>query len=113
MRSFETEELDRLARADRRKSSQFPLVPAGSGPDAHLRFEQLYFEDGSVVLISGTLRLKLHRTILAKYSGVFRDMLQVASTSAGETLEGCPIVHVTDDPQHLILFFNMIYDGVR
>ena len=91
----------------------FRYVPAGNESDRHLRYEDLWFEDGSVVIVAGELRLKLHRTTLARYSSVFRDMFQIVDPASNDVYEGCPVVQVTDNPQYLVLFFNIIYDGIR
>ncbi|KIP02765.1 hypothetical protein PHLGIDRAFT_37759 [Phlebiopsis gigantea 11061_1 CR5-6] len=105
---------DRLVRADRRKENNIQFTTVGHGVDKHMRYdEDLWFEDGNILIVAGMVRFKLYRGILAKYSGVFRDMLEVADASAGDHVRGCPIVAVTDRPQHLVLLFTLLFDGGR
>ena len=112
---WETRELGRLARADRRMAGNqaIPYVLVGSGTDEHRQHQELWFDDGNVVLVAGNTWFKLYRGILARYSSVFRDLFQVADASAGDTIQNCPVVHVTDNPDHLVLFFVLMYDGAR
>ena len=85
----------------------------GSGVDTHKRHEELWFEDGNVVFISRDVHFKLHRGVVAKYSSVFRDMFQLGDASAGDSVDNCPIVNITDSPEHAVLFFTLLYDGAR
>ena len=103
----------RLARADRRKEPQVQFTPVGDGADEYMRHEDLWFEDETVLVIAKNVRFRLHRGVLAKFSTVFRDMFQIADASAGSSMQGCPTVEVTDDPEHLALFFTLLYDGGR
>ncbi|KIP02766.1 hypothetical protein PHLGIDRAFT_279464 [Phlebiopsis gigantea 11061_1 CR5-6] len=102
----------RLARVDRRQSETLPLVLVGSGAERHFRHEELWYEDGNVVVISQNVWFKLHRSILAKHSRAFRDMFH-ADAFAGDIVEGCPAVTVADSPQHLALFFKVLYDPTK
>ena len=98
--------------ADRRKDASFELVSVGEGPEQHLRFEDLWFDDGDVVLVADKLRLKVHRASLAQYSNVFRDMFQIADASgASGSVADCPVVNVTDNPQDLISFIQILCGG--
>lgn len=104
LQSFHLEEQKRLARTDRRKDTPFPLTSAGRGPDEHLRFEGLWFEDGNVIVVAGKARFKLYRGILTQYSSVFKDVFQMADAAASGSVEGCPLVHITDNPTEVVLF---------
>ncbi|TFY66287.1 hypothetical protein EVG20_g4798 [Dentipellis fragilis] len=63
------------------------------------RHSEFWFDDGSIVLLAGgTEAFRVHRTILAAHSEVFRDMLLVGDPEAAdqEMVEGCPVVHLPD-----------------
>ena len=101
------------ARTDRRKENTLPLVLVGEGTEEHFQHDDLWFEDGNVIIVAENVWYKLHRGILAKHSGVFRDMFQVADSSAGDSVQGCPTVSVTDDAQHMTLFLLLLYDAAK
>ena len=95
-------------RADRRltnETASFTLVSATEGCPQHYRHQELWFEDGNVLIITGETWFKLYRGILSMLSGTFRDMFQLADSSAGPTVGSCPTVNVTDSPVDLALFF--------
>ena len=101
--------------ADRRKTIQAlgSLAWVGEGAGRHLQHKDLWFEDGNVVIIAKNVWFKLYRGILAKYSTVFHSMFQVADMSAGDSVQGCPVVNLTDNPEHLVEFFILLCDGAR
>lgn len=56
----------------------------------------LWFDDGNFVLQTETKQYRLHRSVLGAHSLVFRDMFSVPQPENQETLDGCPVVNVTD-----------------
>jgi hypothetical protein len=79
------------------------------------RDEDLYFEDGSVVIsannVDGDLvYFKVHKSVLAKQSTVFKDMFSLPSPSDIDTYDGLPLVHVHDDAKDFKQFLQAIYD---
>lgn len=73
------------------------------------RPEKLWFEDGSVVLQAGNVQFKVHRSILAKHSSIFADLFRVPQPVSEPTLEGCPIVHLQDNPEDLKRVLLILY----
>ncbi|KAF7968201.1 hypothetical protein HWV62_31623 [Athelia sp. TMB] len=58
----------------------------------------VWYEDGNVVLQAEGTLFKVHKSILAESSSVFKDMFgipQPPSTGA-DLIEGCPVVHLSD-----------------
>lgn len=47
---------------------------------ATTRIQDLWYDDGNIVLQAGTLTFKVHRSILCKQSEVFKDMLALGPT---------------------------------
>ncbi len=68
----------------------------------------LWFEDGSIVLATDVHLYRLHKSVLANYSTVFKDMLELSNgegamdTESTDTLnrdswEGMPLVKMAGD----------------
>ena len=80
-----------------------------------IKHEQLWFEDGNVVLLAESTYFRVHGSILARSSEVFRDMLQLATPTAGpdEMIEGCPIVPLTDTAEEIAVILAFLYNGYQ
>ncbi|KAM5539634.1 hypothetical protein V8D89_006743 [Ganoderma adspersum] len=66
---------------------------------------EFWFDDGNIILIAQQTGFRIFRGLLAAQSTVFADMFAAASSQADETLDGCPVVHLTDshlDVAHLL-----------
>jgi hypothetical protein len=79
------------------------------------RDEDLYFEDGSVVLSAddsdgNTIYFRVHMSVLRKNSPVFRDMFSIPSPVAIDLYDGVPLVHVHDDAKEMKEFLQVLYD---
>ncbi|KAI0640931.1 hypothetical protein C8Q79DRAFT_873204, partial [Trametes meyenii] len=62
---------------------------------------EFWLDDGSVILVAHQVGFRVYRNLLASQSRVFRDVFSSSSSSASETYQGCPLVHVSDSPQDL------------
>ena len=86
--------------------------------------EKLWFSDGNIVLASdytetpeeqGKLLFRVHKSVLAMNSPVFRDMFEVVSdgTADGEShnemYEGVPYAVIPDPAEHLEVLLGMMY----
>lgn len=71
-----------------------------------------WFEDGSVVLISGNVKFKVHRGILTRHSIIFEDVLSLPPPVNEETIDGCPIVELHDTPSDIWHLLRAMYDGL-
>ncbi|KAL1742697.1 hypothetical protein HDZ31DRAFT_65721 [Schizophyllum fasciatum] len=87
-------------------SSPGSLVPAkrqrtesedGKDTAAPSRSTRFWFEDGSVVLHVGPALFKVHKTMLAGKSQVFRDMFAMPQPPDQEQMDGCPIIELSGD----------------
>ncbi|TBU39732.1 hypothetical protein BD309DRAFT_969065 [Dichomitus squalens] len=65
------------------------------------RDEEYWLEDGNIVLIAGETAFRVYRGLLSRQSGVFRDMFAAADPDVDATVEGCPVVHLSDSPEDL------------
>ncbi|KAF7297755.1 BTB domain-containing protein [Mycena kentingensis (nom. inval.)] len=75
-----------------------------------IRSPNYWFDDGSIVLQAESTQFRLPKSLLAKHSVVFRDMLSLPPPPQDEPLiEGCPVVFLpgdkADDWNHLLAVF--------
>jgi hypothetical protein len=81
--------------------------------DANMGFvknSEFYFSDGSLaVRISGTV-FRVHSTILARHSDVFKDMAEIPQPDQCETVDGVPVVDLQDDVKEFEETLHAIYD---
>ena len=62
------------------------------------RCEELWFEDGTVVLRAEDTIFRVYRGVLCRQSSVFKDLFEVPQPANGECYEGCPLVHMEATP---------------
>ncbi|KAM5539630.1 hypothetical protein V8D89_006739 [Ganoderma adspersum] len=96
--------------------SEFLTTNAPSASDGHLnrdlnltRHEDLWFDDGSVVLLARETGFRVFRSLLAVHSTVFADMFSKSSSSNAEMFEGCPVIHLSDSPEDVTHFLRVLF----
>ncbi|KAL0947784.1 hypothetical protein HGRIS_013858 [Hohenbuehelia grisea] len=88
--------------------------------------QDVYYEDGNIVLavkseeedddgsmVQMTTYFRVHQSILAQHSQVFRDMFAVPQPTAADqddAYDGLPVVHLHDTPEDLKAFLQCLYD---
>jgi hypothetical protein len=77
--------------------------------------EDLYFEDGSIVLSANDtdgnlVYFRVHKSVLAKQSTVLKDMFSVPSPPQMELYDSLPLVHLHDNAKELKEFLQAMYD---
>jgi len=72
--------------------------------------EQLWYEDGNVILVATNQAFRVHRGVLSQHSSVFRDLFTVPQPSSALLVDGCAVVHLADDPLHLEFLLSAMYD---
>ncbi|KAJ6529617.1 hypothetical protein B0H19DRAFT_1082732 [Mycena capillaripes] len=73
----------------------------------------IWYSDGSVVLQAETTQFRVHASILAAGSSVFKDMFEVAQApnNVDSQVDGCPLVQLYDDkPQDVEFVLLALYD---
>jgi hypothetical protein len=85
--------------------------PSGAGDSPIRRAEHLWFKDCGLVIRAGNVVFRVSGEILAAKSPVFRDMLQIPQPLDGETVDGCPVVCLPDDPLDTTAFLRAIFDS--
>ena len=71
--------------------------------------EDLWFEDGSVILQAEETLFRVHRTILARVSPVLNEVVNAPRHPNEETLDGCPIIHLSDKGEDVHHFLAVLY----
>ncbi|KIP02843.1 hypothetical protein PHLGIDRAFT_20388 [Phlebiopsis gigantea 11061_1 CR5-6] len=59
---------------------------------------------------------RIHRSVLAMKSGVFRDMFSLPQPevdNASRQTDDCPVIRLSDSPEDLAYFFDAMYNGMR
>ena len=65
------------------------------------RDPDLWFDDGNIVLLARDTAFRVYRGLLTRHSVIFRDLFQMAQPANAETMESCPVVHLSDSPDDL------------
>ncbi|KII87445.1 hypothetical protein PLICRDRAFT_142726, partial [Plicaturopsis crispa FD-325 SS-3] len=83
----------------------------GLGLSAEPQRSNIWYQDGSIVLEAERLQFRVHISVLAAHSLIFKDMLEIGQSSVGEyAVEGCPLVHLSDSAQDLTYVLTAFYD---
>jgi len=92
----------------KRKRSDFPEFPHILPPN---QVDDLWFNDGSIVLQAEITQFRVHRSVLSANSDIFQDMFSVPQPSEqGEQIEGCPVVHLPDSAKDWTHVLRALYD---
>ena len=72
--------------------------------------EHFWFADGNVVLVlNQAVAFRAHASILAQRSQVFRDLFEVPQPTDQTKIDGCIVVHLSDDPVDMGVFLGFFY----
>jgi hypothetical protein len=76
------------------------------------RVQDLWFEDGNLILQAENSLFRIYSGLLAARSSVFRDMLAFPPPAEGNPMmEGCHIVSVYDSAKDMTVFLKAIMDS--
>ncbi|KAF7295837.1 hypothetical protein HMN09_01126900 [Mycena chlorophos] len=76
----------------------------------HHRVQELWFDDGNVILQAGSAQYKVFRGILARHSTVFQDMFALPQPSDAELVDGCPLVQLPDAEVEVTPFLRALFE---
>ncbi|KAJ7760100.1 hypothetical protein DFH07DRAFT_940030 [Mycena maculata] len=82
-----------------------------SQPKEFQRVQELWFEDGNIVVRAETSQFRVYRGFLATRSPVFQDMFSFPQPLDSELVDGCPLVVLPDPAPHVIVFLRAIFDS--
>jgi len=75
------------------------------------RSTDYWFDDGSIVLQAEWTQFRVHRSTLALYSSVFRDMFELPQPDNGEPMvDGCVLVHLPDSMDEITEMLASLYN---
>ncbi|KAJ7231895.1 hypothetical protein B0H12DRAFT_1262689 [Mycena haematopus] len=64
---------------------------------------------GSVVLQAANRQFRVHWSVLAQNSSIFRDMQGLPQPLGEPTVDGCPVVELSDDPDDVACLLKALY----
>ncbi|KAJ7686531.1 hypothetical protein B0H17DRAFT_714011 [Mycena rosella] len=74
------------------------------------RSKTIWYKDGSVVLQAQNTQFRVHWGVLSLHSSFFRDMQDVPQPPEQESVEGCPLIEVSDTVSDLENLLNALYN---
>ncbi|KAJ7442720.1 hypothetical protein B0H11DRAFT_2093652 [Mycena galericulata] len=90
--------------------NSIPDPEDGAAFDTSRRCDEMWFKDGTLVLVAGRSQFRVYGGLLAKKSPVFDDMLAVPQPLDAEAIDGCPMVRLQDDEEDLLHFLRALFD---
>ena len=81
------------------------------GPSCWAPDERYYFSDGNIVILAETTLFRVHRSVLAMYSEVFKDMFTLPQPATGTKIDGFPLVRLPDTKDQVGGMLETIYEG--
>ncbi|KAI0756281.1 hypothetical protein C8Q80DRAFT_1127689 [Daedaleopsis nitida] len=83
------------------------------GQDEIRKDEQLWFEDGNIVIIAQHSAFCVHKGVLSRHSETFSGLFTVPQPAEDsiERMDGCPVVHVSDSAHDFKHLLHVLYDG--
>ena len=83
---------------------------SSTDPSSLTRHPDLWFEDGNIVIHAGATVFKVLKSMLSKESQLFKDMFSLPqSSAAGETYDGCALLHVQETAEDFCLLLSAIF----
>ncbi|KAF7353916.1 BTB domain-containing protein [Mycena venus] len=87
-----------------------PSSPVGSESTVPQRVQNLWFDDGNIVIQAGNALYRVYRGALASRSSVFQDMISFPQPPEAELVEGCPFVELPDPEVDVTPFLRAIFE---
>ncbi|KAI0752028.1 hypothetical protein C8Q74DRAFT_1211611 [Fomes fomentarius] len=88
--------------------------------DSPLRDEELWFEDGSLILVARDIEFRVYKGPLVAQSGFFKDMLSLpqpgdssSTPSNNSSSPSCATIHLSDSPEDLRHFLRVFVGTLR
>jgi hypothetical protein len=69
----------------------------------------MWNSDGNVVLQAQNTQFRVHWSVLARHSSVFRDMQGLPQPDGQPSVDRCPVMEIYDDPQGVKYLLEALY----
>lgn len=94
---------------------QVHTAPASVAPSSRIgvqKCNQLWFEDGSIILQAETTQFRVYRAVLQAQSRLLHSefSLENVNLRSGEEVEGCPLVHLSESSVDVEHFLKVLHD---
>ncbi|KAH9937893.1 uncharacterized protein BXZ73DRAFT_25208, partial [Epithele typhae] len=73
------------------------------------KVEDLWYEDGTIILIAGTAAFCVHKGVLIALSPIFRDILALPQSPNNDTMEGRVVVRIADSGPDMTNFLRAVF----
>lgn len=77
------------------------------------RHGTLSYEDGNIMVVAENTMFQVHRSVLARKSALFKDLLSLPQPDTEETIENLPVVRLLDSSADVAMLIDAIYNGER
>ncbi|KJA16272.1 hypothetical protein HYPSUDRAFT_117235, partial [Hypholoma sublateritium FD-334 SS-4] len=68
-----------------------------------------WFDHGNVILQAERVQFRVHRSVLALHSEIMKDCFGCPQPEDGETMDGCPVVHLPDSAEDIENMCVLLY----
>ncbi len=80
-------------------------------PTAFTKCPDVWYSDGSLVIVTETLAFRVHASIMAANCEIFKDMASMPQPSDDEEMyEECPVIRLQDSATEMKHFLGTIYN---
>ena len=95
-----------------------PVGPQSTDDNANpsseiTRVEEFWLKDGNVILQVESSQFRVHKSVLAMHSNIFKDLFDVPQPEGELLIEGCPVVHLSDSAQDMENILSLLYKGFK
>ncbi|CAA7261832.1 unnamed protein product [Cyclocybe aegerita] len=79
------------------------------------RSTNFWLDDGNIILQAENTQFRVHKSMLARQSSIFKDMFSIPQPSEplDPVVEGCPVVTLSDKASDVDCILSIFYDNVN